>query len=343
MGLDIELNPFTNKLDLVQDITETIALNDLSDVSIVSAASNDFLYFNGTAWTDYDLFGGNNTWTGDNRVSTGLFHFSDNTFRFDSVGGGTLTLNADAAQLNDNIILFPRLDVDDTFGLLGTSQTWTNVNTIYKIILNGGGTSTAPLVINSSAAPTTPGDGNIWNDSTRKCLQTFESGIKQSLVGAIFTQTADTTVANTTTETSIIGTGIGTISLPGSFFTAGKTINFHVHGYHSSTGNPTLTVRVKLGSTTVCSGIVTSGNGSTQGFNIDGLITCRTTGTTGTVSAGGEFSELHSSGQTTGLIQTGTTTINTTSSQVLSITVQWGTASAGNTITSQISAWTVLN
>ncbi len=344
MGLDVELNPFTNKLDLVQDLTETISLNDLSDVSIVSATTNDFLYFNGTNWTDLDLYGGNNTWTGDNRVSTGLWHFSLNTFRFDSSGGGTLTLDASSTQDTDVFVAFPKLTLDDTIGMLGVSQSWTGLNTYTaKIAANGGGTASAPLDINASAAPTSPTEGDVWNDSTRKCIQVYESGIKQSLEGVLFTQTEDKTVANTITETSIIGTGVGTVSLPGSFFTAGKTIQFHMHGYHSSTGNPSLTLKVKLGSTTIGSKTVTVGNGSTDGYDLNGLITCRTTGTTGTVVFMGEYHELHANGAEAGIVQTGTTTINTGSSQVLDITLQWGTANVGNTMTSQLFIVEVLN
>jgi len=49
MALQFKFNPFTSNLDIVQDITETISLNDLSDVTITSVAANDFFQYNGTS------------------------------------------------------------------------------------------------------------------------------------------------------------------------------------------------------------------------------------------------------------------------------------------------------
>jgi hypothetical protein len=93
----------------------------------------------------------------------------------------------------------------------------------------------------------------------------------------------------------------------------------------------------------VAIGTATSGNGSNHGFVILASITCRTTGGTGTVASAGMYQELHASGAYEGLVQTGATTIDTTSTQVFDITVTWGTAAAGNTITSQESIITVAN
>jgi hypothetical protein len=190
------------------------------------------------------------------------------------------------------------------------------------------------LIFTSNAASTT--DGALWNDTNAKTLTQYTSGIKQWVDGSIFVQTADKTIANTVTETTILGTGDGTLTLPANFFVAGKTIKFDIQGYHSSTGNPTVTVKIKLGGTVIATGTGSSGNGSTDGFTIAGTITCRTTGAGGTVVAAGFYDEWHTNGLKIGLVQTGTTTIDTTTSQVLDITVTWGTAAAGNTITSQI-------
>ena len=198
------------------------------------------------------------------------------------------------------------------------------------------------LNIATTTASTTAGD--MWHDSTQKQYATYTSGIKQMLVGTIFTQTADKTVANTVTKTSIIGTGVGTLTLPANFFVAGKSVKFEIHGYHSSTANPNITISFELGGTTVATtGAIASGNGSNDGFTVSGIITCRTTGSSGTVSAAGEYLELHNNGTRKGVTQSGTTTINTTTAQVLDCTVTWGTAAAGNTLTSQVSTFEIIN
>jgi hypothetical protein len=103
-------------------------------------------------------------------------------------------------------------------------------------------------------------------------------------------------------------------------------------GYHSSTGNPTITIRVKLGSTTICTMTGSSGNSSNDTFEISNMLTVRTTGGSGTVFSQGKYEEVHNSGLRTGCDNTGTSTIDTTASQAVTLTAEWGTAAAGNTI-----------
>ena len=151
----------------------------------------------------------------------------------------------------------------------------------------------------------------------------------------LFTQSADKTVGATVSELSIIGTGIGTTSVASNFLTIGKTLEFHIRGYHSSTANPDITLKLKLGGTTLATATVTSGNGTNDGFIILGSITCRTTGATGTVVANAQYLELHSSGAMTGILNTSAVTINTTIANIFDVTAQWSVNNAGNTITSQ--------
>jgi hypothetical protein len=186
-------------------------------------------------------------------------------------------------------------------------------------------------------------DGSLWNDSIQKAIQVFESGVEQTLSGTLFTQTNTVTVANTVTQTALTGTGVGTLTLPANFFVAGKTIRLRMWGYYSSTGNPTITVRVKLGSTTIGTMTGSSGNGSNDTFEAWSDITCRTTGGTGTVFTQGVYREVQSSGLIAGTDNTSTTTVDTTASQAVSITVEWGTAAAGNTISATNFTLEVLN
>lgn len=160
----------------------------------------------------------------------------------------------------------------------------------------------------------------------------FLGGRKGHPEAVLFVQTDTVTVANTVTETAISGTGVGSLVLPANFFIVGRSIRLRGFGYHSSTGNPTITLRVKFGSTVVGSVSGASGNGSTDGFEFDGIITCRTTGASGTVQSQGKYQELQNSGLTEGGGSTSTVTIDTTASQTVSLTIEWGTANAGNTI-----------
>jgi|SRR5579871_922125 len=149
----------------------------------------------------------------------------------------------------------------------------------------------------------------------------------------LFIQTADATVGNTNTETSIVGTGTGSVTLAANFLTTGRTLRLVMRGYHSATGGPTINVKVKLGSTIILTTTaVTDNNNTNQGFELNADITCRSTGVSGTVAAQGSFMEEGSTSFQ--MVNTVPVTIDTTSSQLLDITITWGTGAPGNTITS---------
>ena len=149
----------------------------------------------------------------------------------------------------------------------------------------------------------------------------------------IFTQTQTVTVANTVTETSLVGTGVGSVTLPANFFTTGKTINLHLWGIHSTVSNANLTVNLKLSGVTVATtGTVTGGNGTNSIFEMQAIITCRSTGAMGTVFVQGFYDEYNLNGAKAGLPNTTTNTVDTTGTIAVDVTFTWGTASPSDTI-----------
>jgi hypothetical protein len=170
----------------------------------------------------------------------------------------------------------------------------------------------------------------ITDDTTQKVFRTYQAGGTQYLESSLFTQTATGTIANSTTETTISSTGVGTLTLPANFFVAGKTVRIKGHGFHSSTGSPTLNLKVKFGSTVIdATGTHTMHNVTNGYFGFESMITCRTTGASGTVFAQGVFTDVN---DLVSMGNTATITVNTTTTQAITITAQWGTANAGNTI-----------
>jgi hypothetical protein len=165
----------------------------------------------------------------------------------------------------------------------------------------------------------------------------FQQSVDNYIVGSVFVVTSSATVASTTTETTIIGSGTGSLVLPVNFFTVGKTLKFYLYGTIATILTPTIRIKAKLGSVIILDTAVDtlSTITGTNLFTTEGIITCRTTGATGTVF--GQGLTLYYTG-TTGLSglaspNTTTSTIDTTATQTLDITVTWGTASASNTIT----------
>lgn len=192
----------------------------------------------------------------------------------------------------------------------------------------GGGVYVAP----GKSAP-------IYCDGTNMVPGGGHADASGSLAGGlIFASTATATVANTTTEGSLIGGGVGVQTLPANTLTVGKSVRLQARGLLSTAAVPgNLTIAFKLGSTTV----VTTGAFAVTGaltdllWELDVLLTCRTVGGTGTVFAQGMFRYLTAAlGNLQGseLVATGTTTIDTTASQLVDSTADWATADASNSI-----------
>lgn len=151
-----------------------------------------------------------------------------------------------------------------------------------------------------------------------------------------FTQGASVTVASTASETTLVSsTGIGGVELLKNGFTVGKTYRVSGAGVFSNTGTPTLTLKVKFGSTVILStGAVTTVTGATnREFTFSGLITVKSLGASGTASAQGSFVEYASTAVVYPMTNSSTVTVDTTANQTVGVTAQWGASSASNTIT----------
>ena len=153
------------------------------------------------------------------------------------------------------------------------------------------------------------------------------------------TKITNSTVANTTTETTLLGTPVGSYTLPTNFLTIGKTLRFKASGFISTAGSAgNMTLRFKFGATNICvtPSFTATNNLSQQLWKVDVVVTCRTTGASGTVFGQGRYGRYTvSNGNrvSVAMVNTATTTINTTTTNTVNLTVQWGTASASNTIT----------
>jgi len=163
-----------------------------------------------------------------------------------------------------------------------------------------------------------------------------------------FAQTADKTIANTVTETTLFGTGIGTLTLAANFWVIGKTVRITISGDFADTGTPTARVKVKFGATTLIDSTALSltALGGTEEWDIHILMTCRTTGAAGTIETNiiFEYETTIGSSPIERFDIPGTSTVvDTTAIGALDATFQWGTASASNTLTSEVALVEVLN
>lgn len=145
--------------------------------------------------------------------------------------------------------------------------------------------STTGAAVNvAAAAPPTVGQALVATDATHATWQAVAAS-----GGLLFAQTADsTTTANS--ATTLFGTGVGTLTLPANFLVAGRTIRVTMGGY-ASTGasNAVHWLLISLGGVTVATGGFAFGSSNNWGWQATATITCRTTGSSGTVVSGGDF------------------------------------------------------
>ncbi len=154
-----------------------------------------------------------------------------------------------------------------------------------------------------------------------------------------YTQGASVTVATTAAETSLLSStgSIGGLQLLKSGFVVGKTYRVSGCGVFSNTGTPTLTVKVKFGTTAILStGAITTVTSATdREFSFSGLITVKSLGGSGTVNGQGIFVETLATGVSLNYPMTNASavTVDTTANQTVGVTAQWSASSSSNTIT----------
>lgn len=204
--------------------------------------------------------------------------------------------------------------------------------TAYGTIV-AGTTSTGPFQV---VAPNTSGYVLTSNGASAAPTYQAASGGSSSPNSAIFTSTADKTVANTTSETSIVGTGVGSATTTANYFAAGTSLLVECSGYYSSAVADTINVKIKAGSTIVgATGAITPTTMTNSVFRVLALVTCRTVGVSGTFTVNTLLES--SSGTLTAnaakILNTSTVTLDTTGTLAWDVTATWGTASASDTIT----------
>jgi len=159
----------------------------------------------------------------------------------------------------------------------------------------------------------------------------------------LFAQTADSTpVTATIVESSLIGTGVGTLTVPANTFSIGDSFSALLDGKISCVGTATLHIKVKTltGVLLADTGIIAMDAATNHNWKLDLYFTIRTLGTSGvaSISSGGLFGYIKNSGNNYEgyvLSTLNTTTFDTTVNNTLVVTAQWNTTNAGNSIFSR--------
>lgn len=159
----------------------------------------------------------------------------------------------------------------------------------------------------------------------------------------LFAQTANsTTITGTTTESTLIDGGVGTLSVPANGFQIGDSFRADFGGLLSSKNNDTIQIRVKAGSIILAdSGPQTMTTSTDDVWQLSINFTVRTLGGPGVasiVSLGVFHTTKQSNNQQGGFAfnTVNNTTFDTTISNTLDVTVQFSSNSLLNSIYSDI-------
>ena len=163
------------------------------------------------------------------------------------------------------------------------------------------------------------------------------------VVYGLFAQTSNSVpVSGTTNEGSIIGTGVGTLSVPASGFSIGDSFNVTVMGHLSAKNNDELTIRIKADSLILGTvGPITMSQTTDEHFDLQLYFTIRAIGGAGVASimSGGQFNYLKDASFTfegADYTNINNITFDTTISNTLDITAQWNSSDIQNSIYSEI-------
>jgi len=147
------------------------------------------------------------------------------------------------------------------------------------------------------------------------------------LIG-IYSQTAQgPTVTNTTTESDILGTGVGSLSIPANSFQIGDAYHAKIGGTISAQNADEITIRVKNGATVLATtGLIPLQAVSALAWEIELDFTIRTIGATGQIFTNGNFAYNRNTGSLEGFVFSDAQTIDTTAASTLMVTAEWNQA-----------------
>lgn len=161
-------------------------------------------------------------------------------------------------------------------------------------------------------------------------------------VYGLFAQTGNSiTVSGTTVESTLVGDGVGTLSVPANGFQVGDSFMGRMVGHMSSKNNVTIRIRIKSGSTILGdTGLLTIPQTTNKHYTIDLNFTIRALGaaTVASIVSGIVFTyskDASNAFEGSDFSLVNDTTFDTTIDNTLNLTVQWGTTDTENVIYSE--------
>lgn len=221
---------------------------------------------------------------------------------------------------------------DDLFNELAT----TGSNTFYGTQTINGGLTISGLTTGGFS------DSAMVINSTTNVVGTMPQGLRTSY--GLFSQTENSiNVSGTTVESSLIGAGVGTLSVPTNGFSIGDSFRADMGGVIGAANNQTVRIRVKSGSAIFLDSGVQSLSSSVNDaiFTLSINFGIRQIGVAGVANIVtlGRFSYAKTNNATVegfGFNTVNNTTFDTTINNTLEVTIKWGSNNVDNHIYSDL-------
>lgn len=162
--------------------------------------------------------------------------------------------------------------------------------------------------------------------------------------GGLFAQTGNSTpITGTNVETTLINGGVGTLTVPANGFSVGDSFRVVMGGVMNAANNQTIRIKLETGPIILldsgAQGLTSAITNDIWSLNVD--FTIKQLGSAGTASivSLGRFSYVKTNNGAVegfGFNTVNNTTFDTTVSNTLNITAQWGSNNAGNSIYSDL-------
>jgi hypothetical protein len=198
------------------------------------------------------------------------------------------------------------------------------INGVTNIILNTNGVGGSITLIGT----------NQWAYVENKIATNF---IPTTNYGLYAQTSISNNIVNSSIETSIIGAGVGTLSIPPNSFSVGDSFVAKIGGEITNLNNTNITFKIKsLGVILANTDLIQLKIGTNQFWQLEINFTIRQIGDVGVASiiSNGTFFHLRNNNalETFGFNTINNTSFDTSILNVLDITAQWQTANVGNSI-----------
>lgn len=228
------------------------------------------------------------------------------------------------------------------------SEIQMNVTTNPEIDVTGG-----PFILRikdaivSSWAVVVNGLSVLLVDTSSNTITSLYDFYAPNILTKLFAQTVQGgAVTATSVETTVIGTGIGSLVIPANGFVVGDSFHAKVGGVISCVNSETIRIRIKSGSIVLAdTGAISLSASSSKAWEMEMDFTIRVIGvaTVANIISSGQFTYNKDSNNVyegQGFNNLNSTTFDTTASNTLDVTVEWGSNNVGNSINSEVFALT---